>query len=205
MKTHTRHLVLFTKAPRMGRVKRRLARHIGNVAALRFHRQTAAALLQRLGRGPWQLWLAITPDDAGGLVHAWPQALGALRLGQGQGDLGCRMGRVFRDLPPGPVVLIGSDIPDASPRDIDDAFRALETHDAVFGPSPDGGYWLVGFRRRVLPFRPFRGVRWSSPHALADTLGNLTGLRVARIASHEDIDTGPDYARWQQGRKTQKA
>ena len=196
------HLVLFAKAPRLGRVKRRLARQIGDVSALRFHRQTTAAMLKRLHHPHWQLWLSITPDDVGGLDGVWPHAARAQRMGQGIGDLGQRMARVFRNMPPGPVVLIGSDIPDITPDDIRDAFRALDDHDAVFGPSPDGGYWLVGFRRCVLPFHPFRGVRWSSPHALSDTLSNLAHLRVAHIANREDVDTGSEYSRWQQRQKS---
>ena len=195
------HLVLFAKAPRLGRVKRRLACQIGNVPALRFHHQTTAAMLKKLSNPHWRLWLFLTPDDAGGIARVWPQAKGAHRMGQGAGDLGQRMARVFQNLSPGPIVLIGSDIPDIAPGDIRNAFRALESHDAVFGPSPDGGYWLVGFRRRVLPFHPFRGVRWSSPHALADTLGNLSHLRVAQLASREDVDTGSDYRRWCQRQK----
>ena len=196
------HQVLLAKAPRLGRVKRRLACQIGNVSAFRFHRQTTAAMLKKLSHPHWRLWLFLTPDDAGGIGCVWPQAARARRMGQGVGDLGQRMARVFQNLPPGPVVLIGSDIPDIMPGDIRDAFRALDDHDAVFGPSPDGGFWLVGFRRCVLPFYPFRGVRWSSPHALADTLCNLTHLRVAHLASREDVDTGAEYRRWQHRRKS---
>ena len=59
------HLILFVRAPALGRGKRRLAREIGDVAALRFERQMIARLLRRLaGDTRWQLRLAITPDQA---------------------------------------------------------------------------------------------------------------------------------------------
>jgi glycosyltransferase A (GT-A) superfamily protein (DUF2064 family) len=47
--------------------------------------------------------------------------------------------------------------------------------------------------RNVL--RPFGGVRWSGPHALADTLLNLSGAAVALLDSLSDVDTGPDLER----------
>src|SRR5690348_8054304 len=54
-----RHLVLFVRAPRLGAGKRRLARDIGDVAALRFERAMLDLLVRRLGRDRrWRLRLA---------------------------------------------------------------------------------------------------------------------------------------------------
>lgn len=118
------------------------------------------------------------------------------RLPQGSGDLGERMQRIFTALPPGPAVIVGTDIPGISPRHIGHAFRALGAHDAVFGPAADGGYWLVGLRRTPkTPRRIFKGVRWSGPHALRDTLANLNGARVATIGMLEDVDDAPSHRR----------
>lgn len=190
-----RHLVVFLRAPQLGRVKSRLAAGIGALPALRFYRETSLRLLRRVARdGRWRCRVAVTPDhDAGG---RW---LGGLeRLGQGGGDLGRRMARLFAILPPGPVVIVGSDIPAVTADHVWAAFRALGRSDAVFGPAADGGYWLVGLRRRPrLPRGLFAGVRWSSPDALADTLGTLPrGFEVARLAVLEDIDEIESYRRW---------
>jgi glycosyltransferase A (GT-A) superfamily protein (DUF2064 family) len=84
------------------------------------------------------------------------------------------------------AILIGSDIPGLGPADIAAGFRALGKADAVFGPALDGGYWLVGFGPRR-PHCPFAKVRWSSPHALADTLANLV-CPVRRLMS-DDLPT----------------
>lgn len=183
------HLVVFAKAPRMGGVKRRLARDVGWVAATAFQRRAAATLLRRVGKDPrWTCWLAVTPDrDAKG--RFWSRRL--LRLAQGPGDLGRKMERPLKVLPPGPVVIVGTDIPDLRSRHVAAAFRVLGSHDAVFGPAADGGYWLVGLKRR--PFLPvlFRDVRWSSEHALADTLAGLPrGFRVAFLETLADVDDG---------------
>src|SRR5437764_400156 len=91
-------------------------------------------------------------------------------IGQGSGDLGARMRRALAACPPGPVVLVGSDIPEITQAHIVDAFRVLGRDDLVFGPTCDGGFWLIGARRspRLPPL--FGAVRWSTPHALKDTL-----------------------------------
>ena len=67
----------------------------------------------------------------------------------------------------------------------------------VFGPASDGGYWLIGARRRPHLLRLFCNVRWSSRHALADTAANLDGrFEPAMLKTHDDIDDGADYGRW---------
>jgi rSAM/selenodomain-associated transferase 1 len=195
-----RHLVVFARAPRLGRVKRRLAGEIGTVAAWRFYRLAAPSLVRRLaGGGAWTCWLALSPDAAARAgTGPWPA--GCARLPQGTGDLGRRMARVIRRLPPGPAVLVGTDIPAMRRTDIAAAFRALGTHDVVVGPARDGGYWLVGVRRRSLAERLFRGVRWSTAHALADTLANLDARhRVARLRVLEDVDDLVSFERWRHG------
>jgi rSAM/selenodomain-associated transferase 1 len=191
----TAQLVLMAKAPRLGRVKTRLARGIGAVAATRFFRRTSIDLLRRLDDPRWQTVLALSPDISVHETGIWPEAVP--RIAQGSGDLGARMGRLMRDLPPGPVVIVGCDIPDVTRGHVARAFAALGDADAVFGPAEDGGYWLVGLRRRPRVPEIFGGVRWSSEHALADTLANVSKaqLRVAMLESLSDIDTAEDFAR----------
>lgn len=92
-------------------------------------------------------------------------------------------------------MIVGSDIPGISAADIADAFRALGSKDAVFGPATDGGYWLVGLRRRPHFVDPFPNVRWSSEHALADTLANLADKEVAMLRPLSDIDDGASWRR----------
>jgi rSAM/selenodomain-associated transferase 1 len=190
-----KHLVVMVKAPRLGAVKRRLARDIGEVAARRFYVRTSGAVLRRLAREPhWRCLLAVTPDHYAGEGRFWPPEIP--RLPQGTGDLGARMARPFAALPPGPVVIVGSDIPGLGRAHVARAFAALDRHDLVFGPAADGGYWLIGARRRPLPPRLFANVRWSSPHALADTLANLgPGVSTAFLDTLTDVDTAADLAR----------
>ena len=105
------------------------------------------------------------------------------------------MQHLFRRLPPGPAIIVGSDIPAIKASDIARAFRLLGNEVAVFGRAPDGGYWLVGSRRSPRLLAPFANVRWSGPHALADTLRNLQGQRVVFAATLGDVDSEEDYHR----------
>ena len=190
-----RHLVLFVREPRYGVGKRRLARDIGDGAALRFERVMLFLLLRRLGRDRrWSLRLAVAPDRARHRPRLWPP--GVAVAGQGHGDLGGRMRRALASCPPGLAVLVGSDIPGLGAGHIAEAFRLLGRHDLVFGAAADGGFWLVGARRSPCPPPLFGPVRWSSPHALADALRNLprrfTAGRAARL---DDVDDGAAYRR----------
>ncbi len=196
--TRRAHLVVMARAPRLGAVKRRLARDIGPLAALGFYRRTLTGLLRDLGRDPrWRVHLAVTPDRA-----AWRSSPG---VPQGRGDLGARMGRFLTGLPPGPVVIVGTDIPDLGRDQVARAFRALGAHDWVLGPARDGGYWLIGASRlRPGPRDPFAGVRWSSVHTLADTRANLGRSRIAYLEALDDIDTGADLARRRAAKVTRR-
>lgn len=190
-----RTLILFFRTPRLGTGKRRLAREIGALAAVRFERLMLATLLRRLALDRrWRLRLAVTPDEARHRAQRLHPA--AVGVGQGKGDLGMRMRRALRTCPPGPAVLVGADIPALTARHIWAAFRLLGTHDLVFGPAADGGFWLVGARHPCHLPALFNGVRWSGPHALADTLSGLPRRITVGLADRlEDVDDADGYRR----------
>jgi len=186
-------LVVMVKEPHPGRVKTRLGRDIGMVAAAWWFRHQVAGLLRRVETPRWRLVLAVSPDAEGMASRVWPAHLP--RIAQGTGNLGDRMARVFRGLPPGPACIIGADIPGIGPAHVARAFAALGDHDAVIGPAPDGGYWLIGLRRTAaVPARLFDGVRWSGPHARADTLASLGRARVALVDTLQDVDEARDLS-----------
>lgn len=186
-----RTVVVMLKEPRVGRVKTRLGRDIGMVAAAWWFRHQVRRLLCRIHDPRWDVILAVAPDRAGLLSRVWPAHL--RRIPQGSGDLGDRMDRALRTAPRGAVCIIGGDIPDINSARIAEAFKALGNHDAVFGPADDGGYWLVGLRRtRAIPPHIFEGVRWSTANALADTQANLRDHSIAYVATLRDVDRASD-------------
>lgn len=181
-------VIVFARAPRLGAVKRRLARDLGDRAALRFHLATLTALLRDLvACRRFNVVLAVTPDRA--CVRL---PLRVRHIGQGNGDLGARMNRALRRYRR--VALMGCDIPQAGAADVRAAFRHMGTADAVFGPAEDGGYWLIALGPRR-PADLFGASRWSTEHALADTLGQFRHHRVGFLRCLSDVDTGVDYRR----------
>lgn len=188
--TMRRTLVVMVKVPRPGRVKTRLGREIGHVQAAWWFRHQVARLLRRLDDPRWEIVLAVTPDAEGMSARVWPQRF--RRSPQGRGDLGARMARQLR-AGYGPVCLIGGDIPGITQGHIARAFHALGSHDAVFGPADDGGYWLVGLSpRRAMPPGIFHDARWSTCHALEDTLKTMASHRVAFVDTLRDVDHAAD-------------
>lgn len=189
-------VVVMVKAPRPGRVKTRLAADLGVVSATWWYRHQTRTLFRRLRDPRWNLVVALSPDSDPLHRAVWPVDLA--QIPQGTGDLGRRMARLFQGCPGNPVLIIGSDIPGIGRPHIADAFARLRGHDGVICPSEDGGFWCIGLRRgRRLPAKGFSGVRWSTGHALTDTLRCIHRLRIARGRVLRDVDTIADLRRTQ--------
>lgn len=186
-------LVIFAKAPQLGAVKTRLASSIGEGAAQRIYSALARRTITRLSGAPhWRTIVATTPANLQG--HRMFRQPSVTVRDQGMGDLGERMARALCFPDAGATVLVGTDIPELDGTKVADAFRLLSAHDAVFGPAVDGGYWLVGLRRRSLAHAMFRRVRWSTEHALEDTLKNLSGANIGFLPTLRDLDDAADLA-----------
>ena len=178
------------KVPRPGRVKTRLGSDIGMTSAAWWFRHQIAQLLRRIEDPRWDVVLAVAPDVEGMTTRCFPKHF--TRWPQGGGDLGDRMTRMLRRAG-GPVCVIGADIPGITRSHVADGFAALGNHDVVFGPAPDGGYWLIGAKLgSVLHPKMLNGVRWSTEHALCDSRAAFAGKKVALIATLADVDTSDD-------------
>lgn len=91
------------------------------------------------------------------------------------------------------VVLIGSDIPDLSAKDIQTSFQILDKHDMVLGPTYDGGYYLVGMK--TSHERIFRiPKKWGGKSVLESTIdiANEQNLTIGLSPKYRDIDTKED-------------
>ena len=185
-------LILLVKDPAPGRVKTRLGRDIGMVSAAWWFRHQTLRLIRETSDPRWRTVLSIAPDPAVQTSRFWPA--GCERRPQGSGNLGDRMVCALTDAMPGPALLIGGDIPHVTRKEIARAFEHLRHHDAVLGPSPDGGFWAVGLAGPTPPQRIFEDARWSTEHALQDTLNGLRGHRVALTSTRADVDIIDDLA-----------
>lgn len=184
-------ICMFAKPPRPGMVKTRLALP-GRAAELAraFLIDTSATV-----RGlEWALPVVAT---TGALDEALSITLGAPVWPQGDGDLGARLERVLRRaLAHAPAAIaVGADAP-TLPRERYQAARAaLADHDAVIGPSDDGGFYLLGLKQ--VPVGLLAEVPWSSETTCAAVIARLRAhrLTVATLAPWFDVDRRDDLAR----------
>ena len=189
-----RIVVVMARPAVAGEVKTRLAAHCGERFALAVCRFMLKRTLRRVAGGPWSTVVAVAPSEGNRLRHRFR---GLATMAQWGADLGERMHNAFVAVPPGAVVLVGTDIPGLRRHHITRAFRALERHDAVFGPASDGGYCLVGLAPQLRGTQIFSPVRWSTRHALADTRRNVpASFTTAIITTLADVDTVEDAERW---------
>ena len=175
-------LIIFAKAPVIGRAKTRLAADIGKVHAKRIYRSMTRRILMRVQDPRWDTVLAVTPVQALGQISDWD---GVDQITQTTGSLSPRLAQVYSDHK-GPLVVIGTDAPQVSRQDIVTAFKSLRSCRAVFGPADDGGFWLIGLNAPVSP-AVFDNVRWSSATTLTDLSANISG-QVTQLRELVDID-----------------
>jgi len=173
-------LYIFTKAPLMGKAKTRLAADIGGVHAQRIYKAMMTRVIRNVQSEKWDTVLTVTPKRWMGQVREWR---GTPQIPQVSGSLSPRLAQVFKGK--GPIVVIGTDCPEVTANDIDDAFKALKHHSVVFGPADDGGFWLMG-ANGPLPRRIFDNVRWSDENTLLDLAGKFDDIGVLRTLT--DVD-----------------
>jgi rSAM/selenodomain-associated transferase 1 len=205
-------LIVFARRPVLGRVKSRLAATLGAERALAAYRQlldAAIALAEASGADRLEMRLADDGPpqdtrDTPASPEAWalPSVLAARgwRVAPQSGaDLGERMHEALSQaLSAGErPVLIGSDCPSLSPPDIAAAFAALDRADAVFAPTEDGGYALVGLSRPTPTL--FESMPWSTAEVADRTRQRAAeaGLRLAWLRTVWDVDVEADLRRWE--------
>ncbi len=192
-------IILFVRAPEKGKVKTRLARDLGETRALEIYRQMAESTLAKAQKASRGLTISFCPPDQLPLVRGW---LGkAYNYSPQNGNtIGDRMANALdREFTTGALkaVLTGTDIPEIQSDHFIRAFRLLERHDMVIGPSLDGGYWLVGFAREGFTPAVFQGIEWSTNTVFSTTLdlAEKADLSWACLPVLRDVDTAQDLER----------
>lgn len=188
-------LLVLCRNPELGRVKSRLASSIGEQAALEAYelllaRTCEAACSLRVDKAIFYSRFIPESDrfiEAGFRAH----------LQEGC-DLGERMHNAFTTAAAAAsnaMVLIGTDCPGLTGGILDEAFRLLESNEAVLGPAMDGGYYLVGLRHPMPEL--FLNRRWSTPTVLQEALATLRSHNIepALLKELGDVDTLEDLKR----------
>ena len=182
-------LIVFVKNIKLGKVKTRLAKTIGN--------QDAVDVYKILVNKTEEVTTSITVDKHICFSDEidstkWNNNFKTAQKGN---DLGERMKNAFNNgFKKGynNIILIGSDLPDISETILINAFKKLESNDTVFGPAEDGGYYLVGMKQ--LHDCIFDNKAWSTSNLLNDTLEELKSqsISVELLRTLNDIDTFED-------------
>ena len=92
------------------------------------------------------------------------------------------------------VIALASDVPDLCVSVITRAFQVLRTSDAIVGPSPDGGYYLIGFQASSFSSTIFDDISWSSDKVLPQTCAKLQtlGRSFQLLSPWRDVDKVTD-------------
>lgn len=186
-------VIVFVKNTVLGRVKTRLAKTMGDDKALKVYNLLLGLTKEQVSK--------LTIDKE--VSYAWQVEENDLwnndifkKSVQVDGDLGEKMKHSFKAaFKDGyqKVVLIGSDCPTLTSEILDQAFLYLNSNDAVFGPSKDGGYYLIGMSK----FNPtlFDGIKWSTSQVLSQTeeIAKNESISYAKLPVLNDIDDENDW------------
>lgn len=199
-------VILFTRYPTPGQTKTRLIPALGADGASGLQRQLTELVVARLRpaviRGQFQLTVCHAGASCRSMRHWLGNGLGYEP--QAGGDLGERMTRAIQirfNQGARKVAVIGADCPALTAPILEQAFAALDSQPAVFGPARDGGYYLVALSRP----RPelFQGIRWGESTVLHDSLrrSSQLGLSPALLPTLADIDRPEDLPQWESIRR----
>jgi uncharacterized protein len=181
--------------PAPGRVKTRLARALGAELACRLYGAFVLDLADRLRRLPYRVTWAYEPAEAP-FADLVPGDRSRPQEGRDLGErMACAVAAEFRD-GPGPVLVIGADVPHVSAAALSEAVTALRRDaDVVLGPAADGGYYLIGVTAPAPPL--FDGLPWGTSRVLDATLARArsVGLRSSLLAPGFDVDVEEDLDR----------
>ena len=191
-----RRVLLFVRAPELGRVKTRLEKKIDAATVLALYRCFVEDIMETLTTGGYDIIVFFWPPHRGSAVQVWLGDTVPVRPQEGK-TLGEKMRNAFSNVfttDASQAVLIGSDFPDLDIRIIDEAFEFLQKKEVVIGPAVDGGYYLIGFQKTTFDGNVFTGIDWGTARVFQETMRHIhdAGLREHVLPMWQDIDTYED-------------
>lgn len=190
-------LIVFLRAPEIGKVKSRLAATLGDQAALEIYKELSAITMHLAEQVDMPVYIYYEGDF--NLLLKNP---GFHYRKQRTGNLGDRIEHAINEvlLKHHKAIIIGSDCPGLSHHDLIDTSKLLDTHDYVFGPAEDGGFYLMGCRS--LHHEIFKGIPWGTGSVLASALLAVRQHEktYSLLRKLQDIDTGQDWKRYKEKR-----
>ena len=189
-------LIIFTRNPELGKCKTRLAKTIGDVAALNIYKlllNHTANIAKKVDVERFVFYSEnIIEEDI------WDKKY-FNKLSQKGNDLGERMHHAFEILfQKGfeKVVIIGSDLLDLNVNIIEEAYQKLDDNDVIIGPAKDGGYYLLGMKKNHQNI--FKNKNWGTSSVRKDTLSDLIDYQLILLETLNDIDTFEDMKHYEE-------
>lgn len=183
-------LIVFVKNILLGKVKTRLAKTIGDFGAFEVYKELVDITESETARIEGVDVHIYFSDQV--IESKWPGKEKFVQVGD---DLGQRMKQAFeRGFKAGykRIIGVGSDLPDLSADIMEEGLEALVDDDTVFGPSEDGGYYLVGMNQMIASI--FENKEWSTEGLLDATRKELSdeGYSIKLLTELNDIDNVED-------------
>ncbi len=191
METKTKDLLLiFTRNPELGKVKTRLAKDVGDEAALQIYKFLLkhTVLVTKDLDVHKEVWFSEGIEED----QLWDPSVYSKKLQKGK-DLGARMQHAFETgFEQGfrNIIIIGSDMYDLETTDLENAFSTLKNKEYVIGPAADGGYYLLGMRNPEPKI--FQNKEWGTSTVLHETLNDLKGKNIVLTDLRNDVDIYED-------------
>jgi rSAM/selenodomain-associated transferase 1 len=179
-------LLIFTRNPELGKCKTRLAKTVGDKAALdiyKFLLQHTVNITTPLPVDKFVYYSVKVREN-----DIWNESIFRKKQQEGD-DLGVRMQNAFTEvfkMGYQRAIIIGSDMYDMTTNDLQNAFLKLEKNNFVLGPAKDGGYYLLGMKA-VNP-SVFKNKIWGTETVLKDTLEDLKFENVSILEEKNDVD-----------------
>lgn len=186
-------LAVFARVPKLGVVKTRLARDLGETETLGVYRRLLEDALSRLQLLDRQVLLYA---DGLGLEETARRFGMQARVQNGDG-LGMRMANAFDEMlqESQSAAIVGVDIPLLDVDYVKNAFELLADSDVVLGPTEDGGYCLIAMKQ---PHRDlFKDISWGSSKVCAQTMAKAKSLGLSLSCANTlwDVDDASDLER----------
>jgi len=185
--------IIMCKAPVEGEVKTRLSPAYTSRQATDVYMAMTATVIARCARLFANSWIAA--NDA---RHVFFQRYGLRVVGQGEGDLGQRMGRLLAQAcgeGAAGALFLGVDSPHMPEARIRQAMRELDRVDVVIGPVEDGGYDLIALGGCHTSM--FERIDWGGARVCEQSLAaaNTAGLSLRLLNMGFDVDYPDDVRR----------
>jgi len=183
-------IIVFCNNSLIGKVKTRLAKSIGKSKALRIYNLLVDKTISVLKQVEFDIVVFhgdFIPND-----KAW--SFTKQEKVQNGKDLGVRMKKAFEwgfKMGYQNICIIGTDLWTLEKKIFQETFNALKNNNIVFGPSTDGGYYLLGLKKMNSSL--FDITSWGTSKALEDSIFQIDyNDTIFYLPELNDIDTEED-------------